>query len=143
MKIGFAVMRLDEGKESAVYDHFGSSPAFLIVDTETDQILALNNRDTEHQHGMCNPISALNGNHVDVMIVGGIGPGALTKLNAMGIRVFRSGAPTVKKNLVLLGSHGLRELSMDESCRTHQGRCAQRSDRAVLGAIDREPETQY
>jgi predicted Fe-Mo cluster-binding NifX family protein len=124
MKIGFAVMKLDAGKESIVYDHFGSAPAFLIVDTETNQLLALNNRDTHHEHGMCNPISALNGNQVDAMIVGGIGPGALMKLNAMGIKVFRSAAPTVKENLVLLGSKGLQELTMDDSCQAHQGQCA-------------------
>jgi predicted Fe-Mo cluster-binding NifX family protein len=123
MKIGFAVMRLEEGKEGAVYDHFGSAPAFLIVDTETDQVLAVNNRNTHHEHGMCNPVSALNGNHIDAMIVGGIGPGALMKLNTMGIKVFRSGAPTVKENLVLLGSNGLQELTMEESCQSHQGQC--------------------
>jgi predicted Fe-Mo cluster-binding NifX family protein len=125
MKIGFAVVKLDEGKESVVYGHFGSAPAFLIVDTETDQVLVLSNRNTHHEHGMCNPISALNGNHVDAMIVGGIGPGALMKLNAMGIKVFRSGASTVNENLVLFGSNRLQELTMDESCQAHRGQCAQ------------------
>ena len=34
MKVGFAVQS-DQGIESKVYDHFGSAPAFIIVDTET------------------------------------------------------------------------------------------------------------
>jgi len=33
MKVGFAVQG-NEGVESKVYDHFGSAPAFIIVDTE-------------------------------------------------------------------------------------------------------------
>ena len=122
MKIGFAV-QLDEGIKSVVYDHFGSAPAFIIVDTETNQVLAVGNRNAHHEHGMCNPIAALNGNRIDAMIVGGIGPGALMKLNAMGIQVYRSAAPTVTENLALLSGSRLQLLSMDESCRSHQGQC--------------------
>jgi len=32
MKVGFAVQEI-QGIESRVYDHFGSAPAFIIVDT--------------------------------------------------------------------------------------------------------------
>jgi predicted Fe-Mo cluster-binding NifX family protein len=33
VKVGFAVYS-DEGIEGKVYDHFGSSPAYIIVDTK-------------------------------------------------------------------------------------------------------------
>ena len=76
-----------------------------------------------HEHGACNPIMALNGNQIDAMIVGGIGGGALMKLNSMGIKVYGAGAMTVKENIALLGDDRLQELSMDNSCRAHQGQC--------------------
>ena len=106
-----------------VYDHFGSAPAFIIVDTEGEDVLTVNNSDLNHVHGACNPIMALDGKDVDAMVVGGIGAGALVKLNAAGIKVFGAVAPTVKENLALLTEGGLQELSVDNSCRAHQGGC--------------------
>ncbi len=122
MKIGFAV-QVNEGMESTVYGHFGSAPAFIIVDTELNEVLGLNNRNMHHEHGACNPIMALNGNQIDAMVVGGIGGGALMKLNAMGIKVYSAGAMTVKENVALLADNRLQELSMENSCRAHQGQC--------------------
>jgi predicted Fe-Mo cluster-binding NifX family protein len=122
MKIGFAV-QLNEGMESIVYGHFGSAPAFIIVDTEQNQVLGLDNKNMHHEHGACNPIMALNGNQIDAMIVGGIGGGALMKLNAMGIKVYGAAAMTVQENIALLADDRLQELSMDNSCRAHQGQC--------------------
>jgi predicted Fe-Mo cluster-binding NifX family protein len=86
MKVGFAVQG-NEGVESKVYDHFGSAPAFVIVDTEGKEVSTVNNRDLHHVHGACNPIMALDGKSVEAMVVGGIGAGAITKLNAMGVKV--------------------------------------------------------
>ena len=122
MKVGFAV-QTNEGIESRVYNHFGSAPAFIIVDTEKKEVLTVNNKDLHHVHGACNPIMALDGKSVDAMVVGGIGAGALTKLNALGIRVYGSGAVTVKENLSLLSESKLRELSVRDSCGGHQGGC--------------------
>jgi predicted Fe-Mo cluster-binding NifX family protein len=66
---------------------------------------------------------ALDGKTVDAMIVGGIGAGALRKLNALGIKVFGAGAPTVKENLALLNENKLRELTVNHACRARQGGC--------------------
>ena len=122
MKVGFAV-RLNEGLESTVYGHFGSAPAFIIVDTDLKQISAVDNNNAHHVHGACNPVMALGGNSVDAMVVGGIGAGAIMKLNAMGIKVFRAGAPTVNENIALLGENRLQEVSMNDSCQEHGGQC--------------------
>jgi predicted Fe-Mo cluster-binding NifX family protein len=122
MKVGFAVQG-NEGLESKVYDHFGSAPAFIIVDTEEKDLLTVNNRDLHHVHGACNPIMALDGKSVDAMVVGGIGAGAINKFNAMGIKVYAAAAPTVKENLELLGQNKLEQLSLNNACRAHQGEC--------------------
>jgi predicted Fe-Mo cluster-binding NifX family protein len=122
MKVGFAVHN-DQGIESKVYDHFGSAPAFIIIDTETKDPVRVNNKDINHVHGACNPIMALDGHSVNAMVVGGIGAGAINKLNAMGVKVYAAGAPTVKENLELLTENKLQELSIQNACRAHQGEC--------------------
>ncbi len=122
MKVGFAV-ESDHGVESEVYGHFGSAPAFIIFDTEREETLTVNNRDLHHVHGACNPIMALDGKRVDAMVVGGIGPGAIMKLNGLGIKVYRAGAVTLRENLDLLGQNKLEEVSLQRACQAHQGGC--------------------
>ena len=122
MKIGFAV-HSDQGIESKVYDHFGSAPTFIIVDTETKDPIRVDNKDMNHVHGACNPIMALDGRSVEAMVVGGIGAGAINKLNAMGVKVYAAAAPTVKENLDLLIGNRLQELSVYNACQAHQGEC--------------------
>ncbi len=123
MKVGFAVQK-DEGIESQVYNHFGSAPAFILVDAETRETVTVQNSDLQHVHGMCNPVSTLGGKEVSAVVVGGIGPGALMKLNTMGVRVYEAGARTVKENLQLLSENRLQELSMSGCCKGHQGGCS-------------------
>lgn len=122
MKVGFPVEH-DEGMESKVYGHFGSAPAFVVVDTEKNEVRTIQNQDLNHIHGACNPIQALNGQQLDSLVVGGIGGGALMKLNALGIRVFGAGAQKVKENLQLFQKNSLQELTADHSCKSHQGGC--------------------
>ena len=59
---------------------------------------------------------ALNGHSVNAMVVGGIGAGAINKLNAMGVKVYAAAAPTVKENLGLVDRKKLQELSVN-ACR--------------------------
>ncbi|RME41495.1 MAG: diguanylate cyclase, partial [Deltaproteobacteria bacterium] len=40
MKVCFPVNN-DQGLESEVYGHFGSAPAFVVVDTESHEVLGL------------------------------------------------------------------------------------------------------
>ena len=124
MKIGFPVAS-DAGMESKVYGHFGSAPAFVVVDTEKNELWKIQNQDLHHIHGACNPIRALDGQQLDSLVVGGIGGGALLKLNALGIRVYGAGAQKVNENLKLFKEDSLEELTMDHSCKAHQGGCGQ------------------
>ncbi len=122
MKVCFPVQQ-DEGMESQVYNHFGSAPVFIVVDTEGKSVQRINNRDLHHVHGACNPIMALGGQTIEALVVGGIGGGALMKLNAMGVKVYEAETRSVKDNLALLKENKLQELSMDHSCRAHEGGC--------------------
>lgn len=122
MKVCFAVQN-DDGLESAVYGHFGSAPAFIVVDTESRKVEKVNNGDKIHAHGACNPVMALGGRDVDAVVVGGIGGGALMKLNALGVRVYGAMAATIQGNIDLLIKNRLPELSIENTCSGHQGGC--------------------
>lgn len=125
MKVCFAVQK-DEGIDSTVYGHFGSAPAFIMVDTELEEAATVANRDMNHAHGACNPFAAMGGQQVDAVVVGGIGAGAITKLNAGGIKVYRAMAPTVRNNLDLLKESRLPEMTVQHACGGHSpdGGCA-------------------
>jgi predicted Fe-Mo cluster-binding NifX family protein len=120
MKICFPV-QTDEGLESIVYNHFGSAPTFVVVDTKAKEVHTVDNGNLHHDHGSCSPIQALGGESVDVLVVGGIGGGALMKLNAMGVKVFEAGARTIKDNVMLLAEGKLNEMSLEFSCKAHGG----------------------
>ncbi len=118
MKICFPVKK-DEGLDSAVYNHFGSAPAFIVVDTHTNSLTTIANNDQHHVHGQCNPMKALDNQEVDAVVVGGIGAGALTRLNQQGIAVHKSQAATIRENLALHAAKNLPELTIKGCCGGH------------------------
>ena len=122
MKVCFPVHK-DEGINSTVYDHFGSAPEFIVVNTELQSTTAVDNKDLHHAHGACNPVMAVGGQAIDAVVVGGIGAGALNKLNADGIKVYRAVKKTVKDNLDLYKGNNLPELTLQHTCKGHQGGC--------------------
>jgi predicted Fe-Mo cluster-binding NifX family protein len=125
MKLCFPVEE-DCGMSSPVYNHFGSAPMFIIIDTLSNSLSTINNRDQHHEHGACNPIMALDNNKVDAIIVGGIGRGALVRLNQSGIRVFQAAGVDMQGNLSLLMAGQLPEYTLQQCCRGHSegGGCA-------------------
>ena len=122
MKVCFPVHK-DEGVNSKVYDHFGSAPEFIVVNTELQSTITVGNKDMDHVHGACNPVMAVGGHKIDAVVVGGIGAGALRKLNVDGIKVYKSASETVKENLELLKDDRLPELTLHHTCSGHQGCC--------------------
>jgi predicted Fe-Mo cluster-binding NifX family protein len=118
MKIAFPTTD-DKGMASSVYGHFGSAPRFIIVDSESRAVESASNPDSEHAHGRCRPTVALGGRTVDAVVVGGIGGGALTRLNAAGIRVYRAVEGTVAENLDLIGKELLPLFTPDQTCAGH------------------------
>ena len=118
MRIAFPTQE-SNGLDSPVYGHFGSAPYFIIVDIETGNFVSSGNPDREHQHGRCQPLEALSGRVVDAVAVGGIGAGALQKLNAEGIKIYRAVEGTVSDNLELIKSGLLPLFTLDQTCAGH------------------------
>ncbi len=123
MKVCFPV-QANDGLESEVYGHFGSAPMFIVVDMEANKISVINNRDMHHMHGACNPIKVFDGQNADAIVVGGIGAGALSKLNQSGIRVYQAQALIIKDNMVMFKSKSLPEITLQHCCGGHEGECA-------------------
>ncbi len=123
MKVCFPTENL-QGMESTLYGHFGSAPGFVIVDMDTAQLDEIRNADQHHVHGMCQPLLALGGREVDGVVVGGIGMGALMKLQAQGIRVYRGLQGTVRENLDMIRTGKLPEMLPEHTCAVHGGGCA-------------------
>ncbi len=118
MKVCFPVDD-NQGLASQIFNHFGSAPNFLIVDMTTSEIQSISNSDQIHQHGACNPIAGLGGHQVDAIVVGGIGGGALHKLNASGIRAFKANAGSISENIDMLKVGTLQEYMPGHTCGGH------------------------
>ncbi|MDH4232991.1 MAG: diguanylate cyclase [Nitrospirota bacterium] len=118
MKVCFPVKNV-QALESEVYGHFGSAPVFILVDTEKREALTINNADQHHAKGMCSPLSALGGHEIDCVVVGGIGGGALMKLNQAGITVYKAMGLTVNDNLNLLNAGRLPVFQPGHVCAGH------------------------
>jgi predicted Fe-Mo cluster-binding NifX family protein len=118
MKVCFPVME-NQGLASQVYGHFGSAPGFVVVDILTNEMTSINNSDQIHQHGACNPVAGLGGQQVDAIVVGGIGGGALHKLNSTGMRVFQAQEGTIAENIALFQANELPEYMPGHTCGGH------------------------
>jgi predicted Fe-Mo cluster-binding NifX family protein len=118
MNICFPV-ESNKGIDSEVYGHFGSAPIFIVFNTESKTIETINNQDLGHAHGLCSPLKALDGKKVDAIVVGGIGAGAINKLNGMGIKVYRAMQGTVRQNVQLFETNTMVEISIEHACGGH------------------------
>ncbi|MBN1971437.1 MAG: NifB/NifX family molybdenum-iron cluster-binding protein [Candidatus Delongbacteria bacterium] len=87
-KVAFPV-EIDNGLDSYVYGHFGSAPMFVVVDIDSKSTILINNSE-EHEHGQCNPVRNFASTKIDAIVTGGIGSGAIMKLNNAGIKVYRT-----------------------------------------------------
>ena len=95
----------------------------MVFDTEDASIFTISNQDLGHVHGQCNPMKALDGQVVDVVIVGGIGAGAIRGLNNKGIKVYKAGEGDIETNIRRFGDGGLTEMTMAHTCGGHGDEC--------------------
>lgn len=119
MKVCIPV-EVSEGLKSKPFGHFGSAPMFLVYDLESKELSQISNGDLGHEHGKCQPIKALSGSVVDAVIVGGIGQGDISKLNSMGIKVYKAQADTIEENINLFNENKLDEFPSNHTC-SHDG----------------------
>ncbi len=109
----------NQGKQAAVYGHFGSAPFFTMYDTAKDSVEIIANANKHHSHGMCQPMAALNGKDVNAVVTGGAGARAVQKLNERVIKVFRAITGTVADIAAQFASGKLEEISVHNACAQH------------------------
>jgi predicted Fe-Mo cluster-binding NifX family protein len=112
-------VEVDNGLESPVCAHFGSAPAFMLVDPDAGSCRAIVNSNQHHGHGMCLPLQSLQHEQIDALVVGGIGMGALNKLNAASIRVYLSEYATVGEVVVAFKAGALKLMYPSMACAGH------------------------
>lgn len=111
----------DRGLESPICGHFGSAPAFLLVDTDTRAHQVFANTNAQHEHGHCAPIARLADEKIDAFVVGGIGGGALARLLALGAAVYRGTQGSASESLEALAKGGLLSVTPADACGHHHG----------------------
>jgi len=109
----------NNGLQSRVCLHFGSAPAFMLVDTDSGDCRAVVNTNQHHGHGMCAPLASLEGEQIDAMVVGGIGMGALNRLNSAAIRVYLAENSTVGETVAEFQAGKLRQVEANMACSHH------------------------
>jgi predicted Fe-Mo cluster-binding NifX family protein len=107
------------GKEAPVYGHFGSAPYFTICDLTDDTIEIVDNTNQHHEHGMCQPVSALAGRVVNAVVVGGMGGRAVMMLNESGIKTYRAIPGSVEEVIKRYKEGVLEELTVKNACASH------------------------
>lgn len=109
----------EKGLNEQVSEHFGSAPYFTIVDLESNGVEIINNQNQHHNHGECQPMGALTGKGIDSVVCGGMGRGAVERLNAGGIKVYLGNGDIVKNIVEEYKQGNLKELSAEGACAGH------------------------
>jgi len=107
------------GMQEAICQHFGRAPTFTIVDLDSGVIKVLPNV-SEHMGGKGLPTETIFAEGVQVMIVGGLGPKAVSAFNQAGIDVFVGAAGTVKDAVGDWQAKMLTRADLDNACKDHK-----------------------
>jgi predicted Fe-Mo cluster-binding NifX family protein len=118
MRIGIPIEE-DRGAESPVSAHFGRAPAFLIFDTANAAFQCVVNAHDHEEHGRCVPVDLIRHERLDAMVVTGIGRGALGRMAAMNLQVFRTAEPTAGAAIAALLAGALGAVGHDDVCAGH------------------------
>jgi len=107
------------GMQEAICQHFGRAPTFTIVDLDNGDIKVLPNV-SEHMGGTGLPTEIMFAEGVKVMIVGGLGPKAVSAFNQAGVEVFVGAAGTVKDAIDAWRAKILTRADLDNACSEHK-----------------------
>lgn len=118
MKICIPTMGVS-GMDEDICQHFGRAPTFTVIDLDSKDVKVLKNI-SEHMGGTGLPTETISAEGVQVMIVGGLGPKAVSFFNQAGIEVFVGAAGTVKDAIDDWNANMLVHADMDNACKDHR-----------------------
>ena len=108
----------NKGFDDMVGEHFGRVPYYTVVDTETDEVEALENT-SEHMGGSGYPPEIMARAGVNVMLCGGLGRRAIMMFEEMGIMVFVGAHGNIKDAIRMWNNGELQSATDENACRQH------------------------
>jgi predicted Fe-Mo cluster-binding NifX family protein len=106
------------GMDDELSDHFGGSPTFTIVDTETKDVKIVPNQ-SEHFGGAGKAPEQVESTGSTVVICRGIGPKAMIMLRDFGIDVYTGSTGNVRNAIEMWSSGKLQKASIQNACQGH------------------------
>jgi predicted Fe-Mo cluster-binding NifX family protein len=106
------------GLEDLVSEHFGRSPTFTVVDTESGQVRVVSNT-SEHMGGTGKPPEQIAQTGAQVLICTGLGPRAIEMLVSYGIQVYVGAHGTVKDAIDMWKDGRLEPATEQNACKDH------------------------
>lgn len=119
----------DDGLEARISDHFGSSPFYTVVDSDTGMLKTVRNiqhghgHGQGHRHGACRALGQIGPDDCEAVACRGLGRGAMASLGRSGLKVYVADGEKVSDVVDAARSGSLRRPSKDEIlCGGHQHR---------------------
>ncbi len=109
----------NSGLKEGTYAHFGTAKFFNIYDTESKNLEIIESINVHDNHSSCQPIKALGGHQVDVVLTGGMGARAVQIFNENSTKVYRLEGNTVEEAIQKFEAGELQELTMNTACQGH------------------------
>ncbi len=109
----------NRGLDSRISAHFGRAAYFLTVDTETDNVDAIDGGTSRHTRGDDghSPVDMIPWDTIDALVITGVGQKAIDRLSASGIKVYRAAGATINESLAAYKSGSLSELLPGDGCK--------------------------
>ncbi|PLX69254.1 MAG: hypothetical protein C0602_07515 [Denitrovibrio sp.] len=115
MLLAFPV-ETNNGLESEIYGNFGDATGFILFNNETEEHRYIENKHLCQKPNECDPMQAFGDEQVNVVILSGVGPEPLNKLQNAGIQVVRANIGNVYENVGFLRDGRLICLTNKLSC---------------------------
>ena len=109
----------DAEMEAVLHAHFGSSPFFTLINTDTGDVQTVENRNAHHSHGTCHPMGQLTKYRIDTVLCSAMGRRAVEALNSEGIKTLVSDARSVREALDQLADGTAKDIDPARACRGH------------------------
>lgn len=97
MKLCFPVESFS-GLDSKISEHFGNAPLYITYETDTKEAGLIYASDISGED-RCSPANGLSAQGVEIVITGGIGPGALNRLMDEGLHVMQAKSGIVSADI--------------------------------------------
>ena len=111
----------DAGLAARISGHFGSTPWFTIVESETGVTHPVPNRGHAHRPGTCDAAGSISKLEVDAVVAAGLGRRAVQSLRAAGIPVYLTQSSSVGEAVEEFNMDILMPSLEDQACSGGQG----------------------